>query len=364
MIYRLGAGGTERQLAELAKHLDRKRYEPHIAYLKEDTIELWSKQELGSLGIPMVHVPLTSMVNLSVIHAASVLGNYIQKHAIDIVHAYDPPSAFFGVPVSRLSGVSLVLASQRGPRFHFEAKHRFFLKWLSDPWAHGQVVNCEAMRRQLVDDWSIPERKIRLCYNALDTDVFHPGDRKTLQNAEAPVIGVTCVLRREKGLVTLVNAFGRVHAKYPLAKLWIVGSGPLEEELRARAAELKLGDSFTMFPSSRDVPPFLRQMDIFVLPSLYEALSNSLMEAMACGCCAIASRVGGNPELVRHGENGLLFESENDAELAEHFQYLIERPAERERMAFRAQSDMQAFSIARGVKNMEDLYDAFWKSEN
>ena len=68
------------------------------------------------------------------------------------------------------------------------------------------------------------------------------------------------------------------------------------------------------------MPTWLRAIDVFVLPSLSEALSNSLMEAMGCGCCAIASKVGGNPELVHHNETGLLFESGNAADLARQIQ--------------------------------------------
>lgn len=360
VVYRLGAGGTERQFAEIAKNLDRNRYVPHVAYLKDDVIETWSKQELESLGIPMIHLPLTSMVNRSFLKAASILRAYIEKHGIDVVHAFDAPSAFFGVPLARFQGVPLVLASQRGNRASLRKRHQWFLKLLSDQWAHGQVVNCEAMRQHLTEDWSIEDDQIRVCYNGLDTNTFHPRGRKTLLDATAPTIGITCVLRKQKGLFTLLDAFGKVHQKYPNARLWIVGSGPLESALWERSSELGIRDAFNIFPSTKEVAAFLRQIDIFTLPSVTEALSNSMMEAMACGCCPVASRVGGNPELVRHGINGLLFQKENAEELAQSLELLITRPEERIRLALQAQRDMEGFSIGHSVQQMESIYDTMW----
>ena len=103
-------------------------------------------------------------------------------------------------------------------------------------------------------------------------------------------------------------------------KLVMVGSGPMLAELQAG------GDADCHFePAVRNVAPWLRAMDIFVLPSLSEALSNSLMEAMGCGCCPVASDTGGNPELVEDGETGLLFPVGDAEALAERLARLVDR---------------------------------------
>src|SRR4029077_17040391 len=103
-------------------------------------------------------------------------------------------------------------------------------------------------------------------------------------------------------LSTLMEAFKRMKAGRTGVKLVVVGSGPMLGELQAAG----YGDCH-FEPAVGNVAPWLRAMDIFVLPSLSEALSNSLMEAMGCGCCPVASNTGGNPELVTDGETGLLF---------------------------------------------------------
>ena len=123
----------------------------------------------------------------------------------------------------------------------------------------------------------------------------------------ALVVGVVCVLRPEKGLETLLDAFAEVHAIEPGLKLAIVGSGPCLPDLQERARALGIIERCVFEPATPRVADWLRGIDIFVLPSLSEALSNSLMEAMACGCTVAASRVGGNPELVAHGETGMPF---------------------------------------------------------
>ena len=101
----------------------------------------------------------------------------------------------------------------------------------------------------------------------------------------------------------------------------------------------------------------LSGIDIFVLPSRSEALSNSLMEAMACGCCVIASDVGGNPELVRHNETGLLFPAGDAAALADALRSVLTNPAQRTRLAEAAVRFMHSgFSIRDSAARMGEIY--------
>jgi glycosyltransferase involved in cell wall biosynthesis len=112
----------------------------------------------------------------------------------------------------------------------------------------------------------------------------------------------------------------------------IVGSGPEEQPLKQLASSLGVMDACHFEPGTKDVAKWLRFMDIFVLPSLSEALSNSLMEAMACGCCPVASRVGGNPELVEPGRTGALFEPGDITGLADQLRLLASDTEGRQRM--------------------------------
>ena len=145
----------------------------------------------------------------------------------------------------------------------------------------------------------------------------------------------------------------------PGARLVIVGSGPLARDLEARAAELGIGASCLFEPATGNVVPWLHAIDIFVLPSLSEALSNSLLEAMACGCCAVASRVGGNPEVIQDGNTGLLFEKSNARDLADKLLSLIRNPEFRERLAERGSCHTAAGLRWRHPWRMQEIYDGF-----
>jgi L-malate glycosyltransferase len=100
----------------------------------------------------------------------------------------------------------------------------------------------------------------------------------------------------------------------------------------------------------------MRAIDIFVLPSRSEALSNSLLEAMACGCCPVASRVGGNVELIHHGQNGMLFEAGNVDQLCHALEPLVEHRVLRLQLAEKARGVAERFSIGVSARRMEAIY--------
>ena len=134
------------------------------------------------------------------------------------------------------------------------------------------------------------------------------------------------------------------------------------ERLQGMSIELGIQERCHFEPSTADVTEWLGAIDIFVLPSLSEALSNSLMEAMACGCAVLASAVGGNPELVSDGNNGLLFQAGNAAELADRLERLIVDEDLRKRFSNEAPKRIrQCFSVETSVRRMEEIYDEVLK---
>ncbi len=241
-----------------------------------------------------------------------------------MLHAFDT-TAVFGVPLARLMRVPVVLSSTLGDRRLLDCKSQKQMRF-TDPLVDALVVNCEAMRDHLIRDYSIPRERIELCYNGVDVNEFYPASEpKPDPVSNVPlVIGTVCVLRPEKRLEILQQAFARVRATIPGAKLLIVGSGPELETLRANSSQLGIGDACIFAPAVAHVAPFMRAIDIFVSCSHSEAFSNSILEAMACGCAIIGSRVGGTPELIGDDERGLLFSSGNVEELSERICQLIQ----------------------------------------
>jgi len=113
-------------------------------------------------------------------------------------------------------------------------------------------------------------------------------------------------------------------------------------------------------PAAANVSPWMRSIDVFVQPSLTEALSNSIMEAMASGCCVIASDVGGNPELVEHGRTGLLFQRGNAEALAGQLRSVIGHRDLIEAYAANGCERIRAeFTLAAAVGRMQSIYEEF-----
>jgi glycosyltransferase involved in cell wall biosynthesis len=347
----LDQGGSERQLAEVAKTLDRSRFEPHVGAFRSGGLR-W--RELASAGVPLVHFPVPSLAS---VRGALAIAAYIRRHGIRLIHTFDAPATVYGVPAARLGGAPVVLSSQRA---HRDLAPRLrHLARLTDSLVDGIVVNSGYIRRHLVEDERVPPARIHLCRNGVDLNEFRDTPRcrpEPLRDA-ALVIGVVCALRPEKDLPTLLEAFAQLQTGPRLA---IVGSGPCEPDLRALASRLGIADRCLFEPATTNVAAWLRGIDIFVLPSLTEALSNSLMEAMACGCCVVASRVGGNPELVTHLETGLLFEARDSAGLASNLRLLLEQPALRADLAQNAARLMhESFGIEASARRMGEIYSLF-----
>jgi len=349
----LGLGGTERQLAETALALDRSIFEPHVGCFSDGGFRA---AELHAAGVPVLQLGVRSFANASALAGARRLAAYMAQHRIELVHAFDVPADLFAVPVARFCRTRAVLSSQRASRALISGTTRRLLR-VTDRLAHGIVVNSKAVARELVAEDEVPEARIRLVYNGIDTARFRrEGDRAALPfPAGAIVIGVVCALRPEKDLKTLLAAFAKVRPLHPDARLVIVGSGPELPALQSLA-----GENCHFFPAVQDVAPWLRAIDVFVLPSLSEALSNSLMEAMACGCCPVASDVGGNPELVADGESGLLFTAGDVGSLAGRLMALLNDPAQRQRLAANAAARMHtSFTREAAARKMGDVYREF-----
>ena len=346
MARELGLGGTERQLTEIARALDRRQFTPHVGCLHAEGLR---GAELEAAGVPIVRFPVRSLYRPSTITAGREMGRYLKQHRIQLVHTFDVPMNLFGVPVARAYRTPVVLSSQRAFRDLTPGMHRRLLR-VTDRLVDGVVVNCDALRRHLIADEHVPAERIHVCYNGIDTGVFQPGS----PTAGDPVtIGIVCALRPEKGLSTLVEAFAQV----PIAKLVIVGSGPMLPELQRLAASLGVLDRCHFEPTTNRVTDWLQKIDIFVLPSLSEALSNSLMEAMACGCAVTASSVGGNVELVQPDVTGLLFPPGDAAALAANLRTLVQNEALRKRLAENASRFiLEGFSLQQSAARMTEIY--------
>lgn len=339
----VGYGGGERQLATLALTLDPARWEVHV--LRQHPGGGW-EPKLRDAGIAFYHLQLSSYVGAQAWREVGRLRAYLKQHQIRITQGFDYTANVFVTPVARsVSGV-VALSTQRCETKLIPGKYKKATHWVHKL-AHGVVVNSHTLSRQLQEQEGFAASKIHVSENGIDTELFSPG---AARDGSELVFGCVCVLREEKRLDLLLEAFAGIETP---ARLLLVGDGPEKERLRELAAKLGINDRCEFRPATQQVTACLHEMDVFVLPSRSEGLSNSLMEAMSCGLTVIASSAPANAELIAHGETGLIFENGNAASLREQMRVASQRQpwgaAARRRVE-------QHYSNAVALGRMEDIY--------
>jgi glycosyltransferase involved in cell wall biosynthesis len=165
-------------------------------------------------------------------------------------------------------------------------------------------------------------------------------------------------MRAEKRLDWLIESFAQIRRIDQHARLVLVGSGPEVPRLRRLCESLGLSGACHFEDSQADVAPWMRAIDIYVNSSRSESFPNGLLEAMACGCCAIGSKVGGIPELITHREDGLIFDSERHEDLTAMLRLAVADPQLRRKMQTRGiETAHQRFSIAVAAERVGALYE-------
>jgi len=350
MTRSLDLGGSERQVAEVAMSLDQRQFRPSVACFDGRGVRA---DDLRRAGIPVIEFTVRSFGSPRTAALAWQFMSWVRRQGVALVHPFDVPTVLFGVPLARLARAPIVLSSQRGDRRLFSRGAQRALG-ATDRLAHGIVVNSNYIRRVLETEFRVPAARIHTCLNGLDTTIFHPGDRARPAGGGL-VVGIVAALRSEKSIETLIEAFARLGDRSHT--LVIVGDGPCKEPLQALARRLGVLERTTFTAAAVDVTSWYRRIDVFVLPSINESFSNSLMEAMACGCAVLASNVGGNPELVVHGDNGLIFEPGDAAGLAVELEAVLGNAALRHRLAAAATRTIEdGYTRERSAQRFGELY--------
>jgi L-malate glycosyltransferase len=354
-VRELNLGGIERDVTQIALKIDRSRFEPHVASYQSEGMRF---EELRREGIPFLNLPVTSLKLPTAVSTALRMRRYIREHGIQVVHAFDS-SAVFVAPIARALRVPAVLSSTLGNRNLHDARTRRQVRW-TDKIVDIVVVNCEAMRRHMIEDEHMASDRIELCYNGVDTTQFYPAAaHKPASIADASfVIGAVCALRPEKALDLLQESFARVRHLKPGMTLLIVGSGSELPKLEANSRRLGIQNHCLFVPATRSVPQFMRAFDIYVSCSRSEAFSNTILEGMACGRVVVGSRVGGTPELIGDDERGFLFQPGDAGDLAEKLAMLIGNEPLRNAFGARAaEFARKKLSIEIAAARMAEIYE-------
>lgn len=315
VIGSLGLGGAETQMVMLIRELVEKGIQCEVFVLQAE----------GPLSVPLNQMGVnihsgryrdgvTRLVKILLLaRAAWILWRKARR--VTVVHAYLPLTNFMGACAGRLAGVKTIITSRRGLGNH-QDKNRFW-KWcdrISNALSDVVTVNSLAVAQDTIVRDGLQSEKISCIYNGIDTGRFENSNlirytvRQSLGLKDGQVtLIIVANLIPYKGHADLLQALAKVVPHFSSISLLVVGQDRgIEHSLRMQAESLGVADKIKWLGLRRDIPALLTAADIYVCASHEEGFSNSILEAMAAGKAVIATRVGGNEEMLEDGKLGVL----------------------------------------------------------
>ena len=336
IVGQFGIGGMENGVVNLINQTPRDRYRHAIIGLQSslDMKERITRDDVEAIALGKGH--------------GKALGIYgavyrlLRRWRPAIVHTRNLPTIDMVVPAA-LAGVKCRVHGEHGrDMVELSGRNRKynFIRRAVSPFVQQYVAVSKDIAAWIHTAIHVPERKIRQIYNGVDVALFHPatpnrvalpdgGPNPDFAPENAVVFGTIGRMATVKDQVTLARAFVELIETTPgargTARLVMVGDGELRADAQALLEEAGVADLAWLPGASSRIPEFLRAMDVFVLPSLNEGISNTILEAMATGLPVIATKVGGNPELVTEA-TGCLVPSADPAALARVMKDYLESP--------------------------------------
>ena len=363
MIDDLCLGGAERQLVELARGMDKQRFRVLVATLYPG--QPLERELEGRVGISLLSLNRKGKFDFGILLP---LVRLLRRERVHVIQPFLSPATFFGLTAAILARVPVRVVTERsGVRRDTklgENVYRFVEDRLTR-FADVAVANSESGRDFLVSR-GIGAAKTRVIYNGVNSERVTADEAEVAAlraglgiPASAPVIGIVASLTAPKDYPTFLRSARIIQDSQPSARFLVVGDGPLRRDLQGMAAQLGLADSVVFAGHQMRVAPFISSFDVAVLSSCdYEGCSNYLLEAMGLGRPVVATDIGGNRELVRPGETGLLVPPGDPGALGAAVITLLGDRALASRLAEAARARFLAgFSVTTMVRQYEQLYE-------
>lgn len=359
LITELDVGGAQKALGRLLAHLNRERFAPQVACLYNGDKAV--AQEIRALGIAVTDLGMTKKWRWD---AFWRLYRLLRRERPKILHTWMFHANVPGRVMGRLAGVPVIISSER--TMGQEAAWRYRLNRFTHPLADRVVCVSQQVADFAADHVGIPRTNTVVIPNGVDLRTF--GQSLTVREArlalglplDEPLIGTVTRLQPVKRLDVLLYAV----APLPDVHAVIVGDGPQLARLETLSDELNLETRVRFIGHRRDVRPWLAALDVFVLPSAWEGMSNALLEAMATGLPVVATAVGGTPEVVVDGVTGLLVPPGDPDLLAQAIRQLLRDLDLRHTMGQAGRARVEkSFSIEETVRRTEELYTTLLKEK-
>jgi len=360
-----GYGGMERGVLKLMNGLNRPQFEPHLIALRnvEQSIIPHLQQD--------VRVTALQKREGRDMHLVSRLADYIRQNQIDIVHSHNWGAWLYSQLAALRARVPVFIHGEHGR--DTEQPEDGLLKRIFKSVLAGQCRQFTTVSQDIAallkKQWLVPERKIRIIENGIDLERFFPVDKRAAKKrigVDTNVLLIGAVigsLRPVKDLPTLFQSLALVNTEVDKWQLLIVGGrqdGADDEysrSLKKLIIHLGLAQKVTFIGPQENVERYMQAFDLYVNSSVYEGMSNTILEGMGCAAAVVATKVGGTPNIVRHDETGLLTSPKSPQDLAAHLLLLLNDEKKRHLLAANGRSYVQSYhSRQRFIDEHAELY--------
>jgi len=342
-------GGSERQFSALARCLDTERFRVHVGCIA-------NRGEFGSGLGSITEFPMGgNLYGVRSLKSRFRLARVLRSMSISVAYAFDFYTNLALIPAARFARVPVLIGSQRqlGDLLS-PAKARAQLAMLR--WCDCVVTNSRAAAQQLISK-GLAEQRIVVIPNGVPPEAFASTPAILPRRASLLRVGMIARMNTQsKNHRLFLRAAARLHARFSGLEFVLAGDGPLRPQLERDAADLGIRDSVHFLGDRRDIAAVLASIDISVLPSESESLSNVIIESMAAGVPVLATRVGGNAELI-DPTRGVLVPPNDEQSLAEEMERVLRDPAMRAELARNAKTFAELhFTIAQLRQRYQDLF--------
>jgi L-malate glycosyltransferase len=361
-------GGTENQLENLINKLDQKKYDIYLIVLRDTK---WIRKDILKLNCSIIIFNIVKLKNPKTCLDFYHMYLSIKKICPDIVMTFFPLSNIVGVIIARLAKVKIILSSRRDFGLWLGRRDLIFLKF-ANKFVSRILTNSLRVKNLTSREEKVSAEKVNTIYNGIEANKFNSDyidtyavKKKIGIPSDSKVVGIIAGLKPMKKHHTFIKAAKRVIDKRSDVAFVIVGDGNMRKSLEKLTDELNIRKYIHFVGSQDDVMPFLSIFNIGINCSENEGLSNAIMEYMVSGVPCIVSNAGGNPELIKNGINGYLFELKNDEELAKKIISLIDDKESQRRFLMKSKEIiLEQFSIENMINNYDEFFENLYLKMN
>lgn len=311
----MAIGGTEQVIRQLVENTDAEKYSVSVLCLESDIGDIG--QQLLKQGIDVTALSRQAGFDFSLLRAVRA---YLYSKQIDIIHCHQYTPYVYGVLAAFLTRVKVIF-TEHG-RFYpdFSSRKRKLINPLL-ALLTGKITSIsEATKQALIEFEAFPAEKIQVIYNGIADLSLKQYDTKALKRDlnlvdNEMILGTIARLDPIKNHKMMLRAFKEINCQLPNTKMLIIGDGPLRQETQQLCIELDIREHVIFTGFIVEPQQYLKIMDVFLLPSFSEGTSMTLLEAMSFSKPCVVTDVGGNPEIVKHGQTGIVIANNDQAAL-------------------------------------------------